>query len=283
MKATDPMGAADGARSFLASGRAYDGFMGRYSRPLAGAFADVAGVRAGRTALDVGCGPGALTAELSDRLGAASVSAFDPSPPFVAECTARHPGVDVRQGRAEAIPFEDDRFDLALAQLVLHFVTDPLQAGHELRRVLHPGGVAAACVWDFAEGMQMLRLFWDAALVVDPEAPDEARTLRFGREGEIAEMFTAAGFVDVTETTLQVSSGYAGFEELWSGFLAGIGPAGSFCVGLTDGRRATLRGELFSRLGSPSGPFTLAATARCARGRSPRVTSARTPTDVRPS
>ena len=269
MDPMDDADQADGARSFLASGRAYDGFMGRYSRPLAVAFADVAGATAGLTALDVGCGPGALTGVLADRLGAGAVSAFDPSPPFVAECAARHPGVTVRQGRAEAIPFEDARFDLALAQLVLHFVTDPLQAAHELRRVLRPGGVAAACVWDFAEGMQMLRLFWDAALVVDPEAPDEARTLRFGREGEIAEMLRSTGFQDVTETMLQVSSTYTGFEELWSGFQAGIGPAGSFCVSLTDGQRATLRGELFARLGSPSGPFTLAATARCAHGRSP--------------
>src|SRR3954447_14758469 len=169
------MDANDSARSFLATGRAYDGFMGRYSRPLAVAFADHAGLPAGRTALDVGCGPGALTGVLVDRLGAGAVSAFDPSPPFVAECAARHPGVDVREGRVEAIPFDDAGFDGALAQLVLHFVPEPAQAGRELRRVLRPGGVAAACVWDFAEGMQMLRHFWDAALVIDPHAPDEAR------------------------------------------------------------------------------------------------------------
>jgi SAM-dependent methyltransferase len=262
------MNTSDGARSFLASGQAYDLFMGRYSRSLSPLFADAAGVAAGQMALDVGCGPGALTGELVDRLGAGAVSAFDPSPPFVAECAARNPGVTVRHGRVEAIPFDDASFDFALAQLVLHFVTDPPQAARELRRVLRPGAVAAACVWDFAEGMQMLRLFWDAALAVDPVAPDEARTLRFGREGEIADLLTATGFHDVRETTLDVECTYPDFEELWSGFLLGIGPAGSYCVSLSDEQRSSVRDQLFGRLGSPSGPFSLTARARCASGRS---------------
>ncbi len=254
---------------FLVTGQAYDGFMGRYSRPLAVAFADAAGVAAGQSALDVGCGPGALTGELVDRLGAGSVSACDPSPPFVAECAARHPGVVVRLGQAEAVPFAAGSFDRVLAQLVLHFVTDPARCVGEFRRVLRPGGVVAACVWDFAVGMQMLRLFWDAALLIDPAAPDEARTLRFGREGEIAELLAQAGLDDVAETTLDVESTYANFEELWSGFLAGVGPAGSYCLSLSDDRRAALRDELFDRLGSPTGAFTLGATARYASGHSP--------------
>jgi SAM-dependent methyltransferase len=263
------MASAEGAGAFMVTGRAYDGFMGRYSRPLAAAFADAAGVRTGLSAVDVGCGPGALTGLLVERLGAASVLAVDPAPPFVAECAARHPGVDVRLGRAEALPFEDGCVDRALAQLVLHFVTDPAAAAGELRRVLRPGGVAAACVWDFAEGMEMLRYFWDAALVIDPAAPDEARTLRFGRPGEIADLFAAAGLLDVAESTLTVGSSYAGFDELWSGFLAGVGPAGSYCLSLPGDQRAALRAALFDRLGAPTGPFTLAATARCASGRSP--------------
>jgi ubiquinone/menaquinone biosynthesis C-methylase UbiE len=260
---------ADGAGTFLTSGRAYDGFMGRYSVPLGVLFADVAEVRAGQSALDVGCGPGALTGVLVDRLGAGSVSACDPSPPFVAECAARHPGVEVRSGQAEALPYEDGGFDRVLAQLVLHFVTDPVRVAREFRRVLRPGGIAAACVWDFAEGMQMLRYFWDAALAIDPAAPDEARTLRFGRPGEIAEMLAAAGLTEIGETTLEVQTTYAGFDELWSGFLAGVGPAGSYCVSLPDDQRAAVRDEMFARLGSPAGPVTLSATARCAAGREP--------------
>lgn len=263
------MDAVEGARSFQASGEAYDAFMGRYSRPLAVALADAAGVEAGSSALDVGCGPGALTGELVRRLGAGSVAAFDPSPSFVEVCGARHPGVDVRLGRAEAIPFADRSFDLALSQLVLHFVTEPERAAAELRRVVRPGGTIAACVWDFAEGMAMLRHFWDAAVAVDPSAPDEARTLRFGRQGEIADLLEAAGLVDVGETTLDVTSTYERFDELWSGFLAGIGPAGTYCVSLTDERRAALRDGLHDLLGRPEGAFTLGARARFARGRVP--------------
>ncbi len=263
------MEASRGARSFHATGEAYDRFMGRYSKPLAPAFADAAGVAGGQSVLDVGCGPGALTGVLVERLGAHAVSACDPSPSFVAECSARHPGVDVRLGQAEAVPFDDGSVDSALLQLVLHFVADPARAGAELRRVVRPSGIVAACVWDFAEGMELLRLFWDAALAVDPGAPDEARTLPFGAEGEIAEWLTAAGFHEVEETTLAVSTTYQDFDELWAGLLAGIGPAGSFCVGLPDAVRSELRSELHDRLGSPSGGFTLEAMARSARGRRP--------------
>jgi SAM-dependent methyltransferase len=258
-----------GAQAFQTSGTAYDGFMGRYSRALAPAFAEAAGVEAGQSVLDVGCGPGALTGVLVERLGPTKVSAVDPSPTFVSECATRHPGIIVRHGRAEDLPFEAAGFDRALAQLVLHFVTDPVQCAAEFRRVLRPDGVAAACVWDSADGMQMLRSFWDAALAVDPQAPDEARVLRFAREGEISDWLRAAGFHDVTETTLEVSSTYASFAELWQGFLAGIGPAGSYCVGLPEDQRVALREELFHRLDSPTQPFSLTATARCASGRTP--------------
>lgn len=259
----------EGARQFQAGGTAYDGFMGRYSRPLAREFADFADVRPGQVALDVGCGPGALTAVLAERLGPSSVCAIDPTEAFVADCRARLPEVDVRLGRGEDVPFEDARFDLALSQLVLHFVSDADEVTRQFRRVLRPGGIAAACVWDFEEGMQMLRLFWDAALAVRPDAPDEARTLRFGREGEIADLLGDGGFEDVTEKPLRVSSGYADFDELWAGFLAGVGPAGAFCVSLDADEQAAVRGELYARIGEPTGRFTLHAMARAARGRAP--------------
>src|SRR3954468_429159 len=132
------MDMTEGARTFLTTGDAYDGFIARYSRRLAVAFASMAGVAPGQSVLDVGCGPGALTGVLVERLGAGAVSACDPSPPFVADCAARHPGVDVRLGRAEEIPFDDARFDRAMAQLVLHFVSDPTLAAAELRRVVRP-------------------------------------------------------------------------------------------------------------------------------------------------
>lgn len=258
-----------GTRTFGVAGTAYDSFMGRYSVGLAELFADAAGVEPGQTAVDVGCGPGALTGVLVARLGAGAVAACDPTPGFLAECAARHPGIEAVPGRAESIPFGTDRFDHAMAQLVLHFVSQPEQAAAEMSRVVRPGGLVSACVWDFADGMEMLRGFWDAALTIDPDAPDEARTLRFGRPGEIANLFAAAGMIDIEESTLDVSSRYESFDELWRGFLAGVGPAGAYCVALPDDHRAGLREELFRRFGSPRRAFTLGAVARCAVGRVP--------------
>lgn len=256
---------SDGA-SFRVSGDAYDRLVGRYSSSLAGRFADAIGVAPGMRALDVGCGPGALTAELAERLGATHVAAVDPSPEFVAECVLRNPGVDVRQAGAESLPHPDGVFDVVAAQLVLHFVADPEAAAGEMRRVLRPGGVAAACVWDFG-GMGALQAFWDAALALDPAAPDEAVTRRFGRDGEIADLFAQAGFGAVTSGAIDVVAGYDDFEDLWQGFLGGVGPTGAYCISLGRSDREALRGELFARVDRPEGPFTLDARAWYATGR----------------
>lgn len=258
-----------GARTFAVSGEAYDAFMGRYSRPLAVQFADFAGVRAAQRALDVGCGPGALTGELVKRLNFENVAACDPSESFVVACAERNPGVDIRPGSAEKVPFDDGSFDVAMSQLVLHFVSDPATAGSEMARVVRPGGTVASCVWNFDVGMQMLRAFWDAALSVDPDAPAEQTVMRFGRTGELGQWLGAAGMVDITETTLTVTSTYRDFDQLWDGFLAGIGPAGSFCVGLSPERRGELRAALYERLGEPTGPITLSAGALAARATRP--------------
>ena len=263
------MDAVEGARTFSVEGAAYDAYMGRYSRLLAPAFARAAGVEPGDTVVDVGCGPGALTGHLVELVGPAAVYACDPSPSFVEACAARHPGVTVTAGRAESIPFPTDHADHALAQLVLHFVSDPEQAAREMARVARPGGTVAACVWDFGEGMEMLRAFWDAAVSVRPDAPVEANTMRFGRLGEIAALLEAVGLTTITESELAVSSTYESFDELWAGFLAGVGPAGSYCAGLPDADRDHVRRALEDRLGSPSGPFTLGAVARCAVGTVP--------------
>lgn len=257
----------EGARNFKVDGDAYDRYMGRYAVLLAAPFADVAGVAPGDTAIDVGCGPGALTAELVNRLGSGAVLACDPSPSFRDACRVRHPDVDVRLGRAEALPFDDDAADHALAQLVLHFVSEPVAAAGEMARVVRPGGRVAACVWDSGEGMEMRRAYWDAARAIDPGAPDEADTMRLGRPGEIAEVFATAGLDAIEETTLTVTSTYESFDELWEGFLAGVGPAGAHCLALGEAERSRLRAELCTRLGSPTGSFTLSALARCAVGR----------------
>lgn len=260
------MDEVEGARSFRVDGADYDRFMGRYSGPLAQRFADAAGITAGRTALDVGCGPGALTAVLADRLGAGAVAACDPSDEFVAACSTRHPGVRVVPARAESLPFEAAEFDTVLAQLVLPFVSDPVAALDEFVRVASPGGCIGVCVWDYEQEMEMLRIFWDAALVGDPDAPDEARVLPFSRPGECVALFEKAGVVDVEEGVLTVASSYQDFDELWGGFLLGIGPAGQYLTSRSPEAREAIRSELFDRAGRPSGRFDLSAVARYAFG-----------------
>ncbi len=272
MVTTEGEGASrgSGARDFKVPGSAYDDFMGRYSVPLAQLVADEAGIVAGgptRTVLDVGCGPGALTGVLVERVGASSVAACDPSEPFVAACSARFPDVDVRPGTAEALPFDDASADVVTSQLVLHFVDDLPGAASEALRVLRPGGLVAACVWDAVEGVEMLDRFWRAVLVRDPAAPPQARALRLGRPGEIADLLASAGFGDLVETTLAVSSTYTDVDELWAGFLAGIGPAGAYCVAMAEEDREATRAALAA--GLPAGPFELGAVARCVTGRAP--------------
>ena len=257
------------ATSFEVSGEAYDRFMGRYSGPLAAAFVDALGIEPGQRVLDVGCGPGALTGELVRRLGPTAVRAVDPSESFVAVCRTRNPGVDVARGRAEKLPYRNADFDAALAQLVLHFVTDPEATAAEMRRIVRPGGLVAASVWDFGEGMTMLREFWGAARELDPDAPAESKRRRFGRDGEIGELFANAGLEDVTSGSLEVSAEYEGFDDFWAPFAGGVGPAGAYVASLDDRARGRLRDELRDRLGSPDGPFTLPARAWFASGRVP--------------
>ncbi len=149
----------EGARTFAVAGQAYDSFMSRYSVALGEPFADAAGVSVGDTALDVGCGPGALTGVLVSRLGSNAVYACDPSPPFRHACAARHPDVLVKLGRAESIPFEDHIVDHALRSWCCTSSSTHDKLSTEMARVVRPGGSVAACVWHFADGMEMLRRF----------------------------------------------------------------------------------------------------------------------------
>jgi ubiquinone/menaquinone biosynthesis C-methylase UbiE len=251
---------------FTVDAGAYDRFMGRYSTLLAPVFAEAAGVRAGMRLLDVGCGPGALSAELVERVGAASVAAADPSAPFVDAIRARLPGVDVRVAPAEELPFGDDEFDASLAQLVFHFLRNPGRGLAELRRVTRPGGTIAACTWDAREGMRLLRSFWDAALELDERAPDEAKTVRFTEARELEELFLDGGLADVRVEALTVAAAYTGFDELWSSVLGGVGPVGAYVAGLDDARREELSATWRERVGDPTGSFSLTARAWAAFG-----------------
>ena len=243
--------------SFDVSADAYLRFMGRYSEPLAVQFADLAEVQSGQRLLDVGCGPGALTAELVRRTGAQAVSAVEPSASFAAAARERLPGVDVRRSAAEQLPFPDDTFDAALAQLVVHFMTDPVRGLREMSRVTRPGGMVAACVWDHAGGHGPLTAFWTAVRELDPAADDESG-LAGVREGHLARLFAQAGLGQARATTLTVRVRYDSFEQWWEPFTLGVGPAGTHVASLTPDRRAELREQCRRLL--PAGPFEISAT-----------------------
>jgi len=242
---------------------AYDRFMGRYSTLLAPQLCDLAGISRGQRVLDVGCGPGALTVELVARVGPAAVSAVDPSEPFVAAALARNPQVDVRRAAAEELPFPDQAFDAALAQLVVHFMSDPAAGIAEMRRVTRHGGVVAACVWDHAGGQGPLSPLWEAAREIDPEIEGESR-LAGSREGDLAQLFHAAGLREIEETALSVSVQHPSFEEWWEPVTLGVGPAGSYVAGLDARHRAQLRERCRAALSDA--PFVLTARAWTARG-----------------
>jgi SAM-dependent methyltransferase len=228
-------------------------------------FADAAGVRSGQRALDVGSGPGALTAELVKRLGTGSVWAVEPSPSFVQAARQRFPGVDVREGVAEALPHDDGQFDVVLAQLVVHFMRDPVVGLQEMGRVARPGGTVAACVWDHADGTGPLAVFWDAVRDGDPQHPGEG-DLPGTSAGQLAELASAAGLLVVDEPTLTVAVTFGTFEEWWEPFTFGVGPAGAHVAGLDDIGRRALRRACRRRLTTE--PFTVTATAWCVLARS---------------
>jgi SAM-dependent methyltransferase len=242
---------------------AYESFMGRYSRFLSPQMAEFAGVAPGQRVLDVGSGPGVLTRELVERIGAEAVTAADPSESFVEAARRTLPGVRVVRTAAEDLPFDDGEFDAAIAQLVVHFMTDPVAGLTEMRRVTRRGGTVAACVWDFDGGQAPLSAFWRVARELDPEVIDESR-LNGAREGHLVELFEAAGVRDVEPATMTVSLEHSSFEDWWEPYTRGVGPAGMYVATLDDAHRDELRERCRERM--PAGPFTLTSRAWAARG-----------------
>lgn len=257
--------------SFDVAAGLYARFMGRFSEPLADAFVEVARLAPGQRALDVGCGPGALTARLVDRLGVDAVAAVDPSVPFVEAARTRFPDLDVRLASAEELPFADATFDAALAQLVVHFMTDPVQGLREMGRVTRPGGVVAACVWDFAGGHSPLSTFWTAVREVDGDAEDESE-LAGVRDGHLVELATEAGLADAVQTTLTVSVRYESFEEWWEPYTLGVGPAGSYLARVDDEVAHAVHERCRELL--PQAPFEVVARAWCVRAAAPDIAAA---------
>jgi SAM-dependent methyltransferase len=245
------------------SADAYDRFMGRYSAPLAEQFAAFARLRPGQRVLDVGCGTGVLTAEVIRRLGTTAVSAVDPSPTFVAAMRSRLPDVDVHEAVAEDLPFDGATFDASVAQLVVHFMSDPVAGIGEMRRVTRPGGVVAACVWDFAGGHTPLQPFWKAARSLDPDVDDESE--RPGTaEGDLVALLRDTGLGNVEQDVLSIGLEHPSFEDWWQPFTLGIGPAGAHFASLAPDRQAELEARCRSAL--DHGPFTVTARAWAVRG-----------------
>jgi SAM-dependent methyltransferase len=250
--------------SFDVTADAYGRFMGQYSEPLAAEFVTLVDPRSGQRALDVGCGPGALTAALVERLGAAAVTAVDPSESFVSAARSRLPEVDVHKAKAEALPFPDDTFDLTLAQLVVHFMAEPEVGIAELARVTKPGGLVSACVWDHAGGLGPLATFWQAVHDLDPGAPDESG-LPGAHDGHLVELFELAGLDQVEQTTLTVRVRFATVAQWWDPFTLGVGPAGAYVRSLDPEQRDRLEARCTELL--PTGAFDVEAMAWTALGR----------------
>jgi len=259
-----------GAETFHGPADAYERFVGRYGATLAAALIQFAGVEPGMRALDVGAGPGALAGALAERLGAENVAAAEPSEPFAEGFRARLPDVEIVVAPAERLPFGDATFDAVLSQLVLNFMTDAEAGVRELARVAKPGGVVASCAWDYADGMTLLRAYWDAAREVEPErgaAADEAATMSGFDEEELADLWRGAGFEDVRTGRLLAQATYDGFEALWEPITTGIAPAGAFYVSLDEQGRTALHDAFRRRLGVGDEPFTLDAVAFAVAGR----------------
>lgn len=249
--------------TFAVAADVYDRFMGRYSVQLSAQLADLARVNEGQRVLDVGCGPGALTGELVARLGPDAVAAVDPSESFVAAARERHRGVRVERAAAEQLPFDDGEFDAALAQLVVHFMSDPVAGLRESARVTRRGGVIAGCVWDYGGDRGPASTFWRAVRMLDGDADDESG-LPGARAGHLAELFTRAGLAEVAEATLEASVDFASFDEWWDPYMLGVGPPGAYVARLDADARAELESNCRQLL--PPAPFTLTAHAWAVRG-----------------
>ena len=245
--------------SFDVAAEAYDRFMGRYSVDLGPQMVEFAGVQSDDRVLDVGTGPGALIADLLKR--GAVVTAVDPSPPFVEAARARYPDADVLQASAEDLPFEDGRFDVALAQLVVHFMEDAVRGIREMARVTQDGGVVAASVWDFVASMSPLSPFWRAARELNPNVEGESRRAGSG-EGQLPDLFRQAGLTDIEETPLPVRVEHESFDDWWQPFTLGVGPAGAYYKSLSSDQQQALEQRLREQLPEPVALETRAWAAR---------------------
>jgi SAM-dependent methyltransferase len=250
---------------------AYERFMGRWSQSLAPHFLKFAGVKDGDRVLDVGSGPGSLALAVLQEGSASRVVGIDPSPAYVAHARTRAGAGNAtfEEGDAQRLRFPDESFDAALALLVVNFIPDRAAAVREMARVTRPGGGVAAAVWDYGDGMEMLRVFWDEAVALDPAAgPKDERHMPACRAGELAALWKAQGLLDIREEPLVIPLNFSSFEDFWSPFREGQGPAGAYVASLSEGPRRDLGERLRRRLLGEGGdrPITLNARAWAVRG-----------------
>jgi SAM-dependent methyltransferase len=249
---------------------AYEQFMGRWSRQLAVPFVAFAGVKAHDGVLDVGSGTGALAAAVLSATDSSRVIGVDPSPAYVQYARTRTSSdrATFEEGDGQQLRFSNGEFDKTLSLLVINFIPDSNKALSEMVRVTRPGGIVAAAVWDYGEGMEMLRVFWDEVVALDPssESRDE-RHMPLCRTGELAALWRRHGLADITEVPLVIALPFKSFDDFWAPFLRGQGPAGAYVASLSESRQLALRDRLRTRLNvDAAGSFTLHARAWAVKG-----------------
>ncbi|SEB29013.1 Methyltransferase domain-containing protein [Amycolatopsis tolypomycina] len=249
------------------SGDAYEAYIGRWSRRIAERFVRQLDIPASRRWLDVGCGTGALTSAVLTAADPAEVVGVDPSEGFLKTARARvtDPRATFTLADARSLPFPDDRFDVVVSGLVLNFVPEPPRAAAEIARVTAPGGLAAAYLWDLAEGMELIRSFWDAAAEFDPATVaelDEGSRFTLCRPEPLGRLWTDAGFTAVSVGEIGIPTVFADFDDYWQPFLGAQGPAPSYLATLPETDRDRLRELLRDRLPTnPDGSIPLTARA----------------------
>ena len=248
-------------------GEDYERYVGRWSTRVARVFLDWLGLPPGLRWLDVGSGTGALTAEILDRCAPASVVGVEPSEGFLADAKQRLGGrAELQRGDAASLPLPDASVDATVSGLVLNFVRDPRGAVAEAKRVTRRGGAVAAYVWDYVGHMQLMRYFWDAAVELDPDAPDEGTRFPISDPGRLEELFAGAGLTGPHARSIDVPTTFTGFDDYWTPFLGGQGPAPAYAMSLDEGARSRLRDRIRERLPiRPDGTIPLVARAWAVR------------------
>jgi SAM-dependent methyltransferase len=272
---TTPIVGNAGQDPMFSGAQAYERFMGAWSREVAPLFVRFAGVKDGEAVLDIGSGTGALSAAVLAAAPSGRIVGIDPAAPYVAFAQSRQgsPRVTFETGDAQQMRFADREFDRTLSLLVMNFIPDRDRAMKEMIRVTRPNGIIAAGVWDYGDGMQFLRVFWDEVIAQSPaaDAKDE-RHMPLCRKGELGALWRGHGLLDVEETALTIPTRFTNFADYWSRFLEKQGPAGAYVAAMSESDREQLRLRLQKRLvgAGPDRPIDMTARVWAVKGRVPQ-------------